>query len=66
MSVMEVSHRGADFIECAARAEAALRRAARRSRISYRVLFTAGRSDRAVRGRAAEHAPPGATVDYVF
>ena len=41
MSVMEVSHRGADFIDCAANAEAALRRLLRVPE-NYRVLFTAG------------------------
>ena len=41
MSVLEVSHRGADFIECAADAEAALRSVADVPD-DYRVLFLAG------------------------
>lgn len=41
MSVLEVSHRGADFIECAADAEAALRSVAGVPD-DYRVLFLAG------------------------
>lgn len=41
MSVLEVSHRGADFIECAADAEAALRSVAGVPD-DYRILFLAG------------------------
>ena len=41
MSILEVSHRGADFIECAADAEAALRSVAGVPD-DYRVLFLAG------------------------
>jgi phosphoserine aminotransferase len=65
MSVMEVSHRGADFIECAARAEAALRRLLGVPD-NYRVLFTAGGATAQFAAVPLNIAPPGATVDYVL
>jgi phosphoserine aminotransferase len=64
MSVMEVSHRGADFIEFAARSEANLR-----SLLAvpehYRVLFLAGGATLQFASVPLNLAPPNATVDYV-
>ncbi|MBN1237071.1 MAG: 3-phosphoserine/phosphohydroxythreonine transaminase [Gammaproteobacteria bacterium] len=65
MSVMEVSHRGADFIDCAARAEAALRRLLRIPD-NYRVLFTAGGATAQFAAVPLNIAPAGSTVDYVL
>ena len=65
MSVIEVSHRGADFIECAARAEADLRELLRIPS-DYRVLFMAGGATAQFAAVPLNIAPPGATVDYVL
>ena len=53
MSVMEVSHRGTDFVEFAAQLGAHAARAARRAR-RLQSAVPARRRDAAVRGRAAE------------
>ncbi|HEX7080238.1 MAG TPA: 3-phosphoserine/phosphohydroxythreonine transaminase [Gammaproteobacteria bacterium] len=65
MSVMEVSHRGADFIECAARAESALR-ALLEVPDGYRVLFLPGGATAQFAAVPLNLAPPDATVDYVL
>src|SRR5690606_16452278 len=65
MSVMEVSHRGADFIDCAARAEASLRRLLGIPE-NYRVLFTAGGATAQFAAVPLNISAPGSTVDYVL
>lgn len=65
MSVIEVSHRGADFIECAARAEASLRRLLEVPE-HYKVLFMAGGATAQFAAVPLNLAPPGSTVDYVL
>jgi phosphoserine aminotransferase len=64
MSVIEVSHRGADFIDCAARAEASLRRLLEIPE-HYKVLFMAGGATAQFAAVPLNLAPPGSTVDYV-
>ncbi|HEU4616939.1 MAG TPA: 3-phosphoserine/phosphohydroxythreonine transaminase [Gammaproteobacteria bacterium] len=64
MSVIEVSHRGTDFIECAARAEASLRRLLSIPE-HYKVLFMAGGATAQFAAVPLNLAPPGSTVDYV-
>jgi phosphoserine aminotransferase len=64
MSVIEVSHRGADFIECAARAEATLRRLLRIPE-HYKVLFMSGGATAQFAAVPLNLAPQGSTVDYV-
>src|SRR5690554_1877927 len=64
MSVIEVSHRGADFVECAARAEASLRRLLGVPE-NYRVLFMAGGATAQFAAVPLNLAAAGATVDYV-
>jgi len=65
MSVMEVSHRGADFIDMAARSEATLRRLLGISD-DYHVLFLAGGATLQFASIPLNLAPPGSTVDYVI
>jgi phosphoserine aminotransferase len=65
MSVIEVSHRGADFIDCAARAEASLRRLLQVPE-HYKVLFMAGGATAQFAAVPLNLAPPGSTVDYVL
>jgi phosphoserine aminotransferase len=65
MSVMEVSHRGADFVELAARSEATLREILGISD-DYHVLFLAGGATLQFASVPLNLAPVGATVDYVL
>ena len=65
MSVMEVSHRGTDFVELAARSEAALRELLAVPE-NYRVLFLAGGATLQFASVPLNLAPEGATVDYVI
>jgi phosphoserine aminotransferase len=65
MSVMEVSHRGTDFIELAARSEADLRELLDIPQ-NYRVLFLAGGATLQFAAVPLNIAPEGATVDYVI
>jgi phosphoserine aminotransferase len=65
MSVMEVSHRGADFIDCAARAEADLRELLAIPE-GYRVLFLGGGATLQFAAVPLNLAAPDATVDYVL
>lgn len=65
MSVMEVSHRGADFVELAARSEATLRELLGISD-DYHVLFLAGGATLQFASIPLNIAPIGATVDYVL
>jgi phosphoserine aminotransferase len=65
MSVMEVSHRGADFVEMAARSEATLRALLGISD-DYYVLFLAGGATLQFASIPLNLAPVGATVDYVL
>jgi phosphoserine aminotransferase len=65
MSVIEVSHRGSDFIECAARAEASLRRLLAIPE-HYKVLFLSGGATAQFASVPLNLAPPGSTVDYVI
>ena len=64
MSVMEVSHRGADFIELAARSEATLRELLNISD-DYYVLFLSGGATLQFASVPLNLTAPGATVDYV-
>jgi phosphoserine aminotransferase len=64
MSVMEVSHRGTDFIELAARSEANLRELLAVPK-NHRVLFLAGGATLQFASVPLNLAPEGATVDYV-
>ena len=64
MSVMEVSHRGSDFVELAARSEATLRELLGISD-DYHVLFLAGGATLQFASIPLNIAPPGSTVDYV-
>jgi phosphoserine aminotransferase len=64
MSVMEVSHRGTDFIELAARSEANLRELLAVPK-NYRVLFLAGGATLQFASVPLNLAAEGATVDYV-
>jgi phosphoserine aminotransferase len=65
MSVMEVSHRGADFVELAARSEATLRELLRIPE-DYYVLFLAGGATLQFASVPLNLAPTGSTVDYVL
>jgi phosphoserine aminotransferase len=65
MSVMEVSHRGADFIDCAAQAEANLRRLLDIPE-QYKVLFLAGGATLQFASIPLNLTAPGDTVDYVI
>jgi phosphoserine aminotransferase len=65
MSVMEVSHRGTDFIECAARAEADLRDLLAIPD-GYRVLFLSGGATLQFAAVPLNLAAPEASVDYVL
>jgi phosphoserine aminotransferase len=65
MSVMEVSHRGADFIEYAERSEANLRSLLGITD-DYAVLFLAGGATLQFASVPLNLAPPGATTDYVL
>ena len=65
MSVMEVSHRGADFVELAARSEATMRELLSISD-DYNVLFLAGGATLQFASVPLNLAPAGATVDYVL
>jgi phosphoserine aminotransferase len=65
MSVMEVSHRGADFVELAARSEATLRELLGVPD-DYHVLFLAGGATLQFASVPLNLAPPDSTVDYVL
>ena len=65
MSVMEVSHRGKDFVELAARAENNLRELMRVPD-DYSVLFTQGGATMQMAMAPLNLAAPGDTVDYVI
>jgi phosphoserine aminotransferase len=65
MSVMEVSHRGKAFIECAARAEADLRELLGIPD-HYKVLFLQGGATLQFSAVPCNLAAPGATADYVL
>jgi phosphoserine aminotransferase len=65
MSVMEVSHRGADFVEMAAHSEATLRELLDVSE-DYHVLFLAGGATLQFASVPLNLAPENATVDYVL
>jgi phosphoserine aminotransferase len=65
MSVMEVSHRGADFIECAARAEADLRDLLAIPE-NYSVLFLAGGATMQFASVPLNITAPGDSVDFVI
>ena len=65
MSVMEVSHRGADFVALAAQSEALLRELLGISE-DYYVLFLAGGATLQFASIPLNLAPPGSTVDYVL
>src|SRR5690606_14947495 len=64
MSVMEVSHRGADFVECAAESERRLR-SLLAIPDNYKVLFLQGGATAQFAAVPLNIAPQGATVDYV-
>ena len=64
MSVMEVSHRGTDFIEFAAQSERNLR-ALLAVPANYTVLFLQGGATLQFAAVPLNLAPPGAVVDYV-
>lgn len=65
MSVMEVSHRGADFVDLSARSEATLREILGISD-DYHVLFLAGGATLQFASVPLNLAPAGATADYVL
>ncbi len=65
MSVMEVSHRGADFVELAARSEATLREILGIPD-DYHVLFLAGGATLQFASVPLNLAAAGSTVDYVL
>jgi phosphoserine aminotransferase len=65
MSVMEVSHRGADFIECAAHAETQLRKLLGVPG-DYKVLFLAGGATMQFAAVPLNLTAAGDTVDYVI
>jgi phosphoserine aminotransferase len=65
MSVMEVSHRGAAFVELASRSEATLRELLGVSD-DYHVLFLSGGATLQFASVPLNLAAPGATVDYVL
>ncbi|HVY66874.1 MAG TPA: 3-phosphoserine/phosphohydroxythreonine transaminase [Gammaproteobacteria bacterium] len=64
MSVMEVSHRGTDFIEFAAKSERDLRELLGVP-ANYKVLFLQGGATLQFAAVPLNIAPPGAVVDYV-
>ena len=64
MSVMEVSHRGTDFVEFAAESERNLRELLSIP-ANYKVLFLQGGATLQFAAVPLNIAPPGATVDYV-
>jgi phosphoserine aminotransferase len=64
MSVMEVSHRGTDFIELAARSERALRELLGVP-ANYKVLFLQGGATLQFAAVPLNLAPPGSVADYV-
>jgi phosphoserine aminotransferase len=64
MSVMEVSHRGTDFVEFAAQSERNLR-ALLGVPANYKVLFLQGGATLQFAAVPMNLAPPGAVVDYV-
>ena len=64
MSVMEVSHRGTDFVEFAARSERALRELLRVPD-SYKVLFLQGGATLQFAAVPLNLAPAGSVADYV-
>ena len=64
MSVLEVSHRGEDFIDCAAEAEAALRSVAGIPE-NYRVLFLAGGATGQFSAVPANLTAPGDAVAFL-
>ena len=64
MSVLEVSHRGADFVACAADAEATLRRLLSIPE-NYRVLFLQGGASAQFAGIPLNLTAPGDTVAYL-
>jgi phosphoserine aminotransferase len=64
MSVMEVSHRGSDFIELAAQSEKNLRELLDVP-ANYKVLFLQGGATLQFAAVPLNLAPPGAVVDYV-
>ena len=64
MSVMEVSHRGTDFIEFAAKSERDLRELLNVP-ANYKVLFLQGGATLQFAAVPLNIAPPGAVVDYV-
>ena len=64
MSVLEVSHRGKDFVECAADAEAALRSVAGIPE-GYRVLFLAGGATGQFSAVPANLTAPGDTAAFL-
>ena len=64
MSVMEVSHRGKDFVELAARSEASLRELLAIPD-DYAVMFTQGGATMQMAMAPMNLAAPGDTVDYV-
>ena len=63
MSVMEVSHRGKDFVECAADAEATLR-SLMGVPDNYKVLFLQGGASAQFAGIPMNITAPGDTVSY--
>jgi phosphoserine aminotransferase len=65
MSVMEVSHRGADFVACAAKAEADLRELLAIPQ-NYKVLFLAGGATLQFAGIPMNLSAHDATADYVL
>ncbi|MEM9208644.1 MAG: 3-phosphoserine/phosphohydroxythreonine transaminase [Pseudomonadota bacterium] len=64
MSVMEISHRSKEFVDCAARAEASLRKLLGISE-SYAVLFMQGGATLQFAMAALNLSAAGETVDYV-
>lgn len=64
MSVLEDSHRGKDFVACAAATEAAFRRVAALPD-NYRVLFLAGGATGQFSAIPANLAAPGATAAFI-
>ncbi|MDR1431441.1 MAG: 3-phosphoserine/phosphohydroxythreonine transaminase, partial [Propionibacteriaceae bacterium] len=64
MSVMEVSHRGKDFVACAAQAEASLR-ALLAIPDGYRVLFLQGGASGQFDATAMNLTSPGDSIDFI-
>jgi phosphoserine aminotransferase len=65
MSVLEVSHRGADFMDCAAKAERDLRQLLAVPD-NYKVLFLAGGATLQFASVPLNLSAPGASADYVI